>query len=176
MDYKALIDLFKEENQAVQDVFLLSNHNGELLNHNHNNLLDVKTFSVEMVNRVNQQLMKIPGESLTYDWIIIDPQLFLDRMNSMIAYFEQEDRTRDAMQLKGITQTILHLDPNEITVTKKPNVFADEEEVLHPDLLKRPLIRRVLSGFVVFRELQLDEIVRRLEQVFMTRGDSKENL
>ena len=76
MDYKALITLLKEENQVDQDVFLLSNHNGELLNHIHKNLLDANVFSVHLVKRVNQELRKIPGERVRYDWITMSSQLF----------------------------------------------------------------------------------------------------
>ena len=166
MDYKDLITLLKEEAQPEQDVFLLSNHNGELLNHLHQNLLDLKDFSIDIMKQVNQQLIQMPVENVTYDWITLDPQLFLDRINSMILYFEHERRKKEAMQLKGIVQTVLHLEPNEITIKKDPILLADNEEVLHPDLLKRPIIRRVLSGFVVFRELPRETVVSKLEKCF----------
>ena len=166
MDYKALITLLKEENQVDQDVFLLSNHNGELLNHIHKNLLDANVFSVHLVKRVNQELRKIPGERVRYDWITMSSHLFLDRMNSMNAYFERESRGRKAGQLKSIAQTILHLDPDEITITKEPILLADDEEALHPTLLKRSVVRRILSGFLVFRELPRDQIIKYLERAF----------
>ena len=88
----------------------------------------------------------------------------------MILYFESERRKKEAMQLKGIAQTIMHLEPNEITIKKDPILLVDNEEALHPDLLKRPIIRRVLSGFLVFREIYRDAIVEHLEKVFKMKN------
>lgn len=170
MNYKDLITLIKEEKQSEQDVFLLSNHNGELLNHLHENLLDLNSFSIDIMKQVNQQLLQLPAENVSYDWITLDPQLFLDRLDSMILYFESERRKKEAMQLKGIAQTVMHLEPNEITIKKDPILLVDNEEALHPDLLKRPIIRRVLSGFLVFREIYRDAIVEHLEKVFKMKN------
>ena len=155
--YERFFDLIRQQGNDVQDVYLLSNVNGELLNSQHQNLLDSRNFSLEFINEINQKLTQIPGERLVYDKLEISSSLFLERLHALIFLFENQGWNKETKFLSGVSQTITYLNINDLVVTKKPNLFSHEgedlEEILHPNLLKIPLVRRTLSGFVMFREI-----------------------
>ncbi len=151
------LELAEQREHDVQDVYFLSNTNGELLNSQDQNLLDSKIFSVLFINEINQKLLQIPGESSSYEEKEISSSLFLDRLESLIILFANQGFRKETKFLTGIIQTITYLNVTSLVVTKKPNLFSKEgealEEILHPNVLKIPLVRRTLSGFVIFREI-----------------------
>ena len=155
--YERFFDLIRQQGNDVQDVYLLSNVNSELLSSQHQNLLDSRNFSLEFINEINQKLTQIPGERLVYDELEISSSIFLERLHALIFLFEKQGRNKETKFLSGVAQTINYLNINDLVVTKKPNLFSHEEEdleeILHPNLLKMPLVRRTLSGFVMFREI-----------------------
>ena len=152
-----LLEIAEQREQDVQDVYFLSNVNGELLNSQDQNLLDSKTFSVHFINEINQKLLQIPGESISYEEKEISSSLFLDRLESLIILFTNQGFRKEIKFLTGIIQTITYLNVNSLVVTKKLNLFSKEgedlEEILHPNVLKIPLVRQTLSGVVIFREI-----------------------
>lgn len=162
MDYEEFLDLLKREEDDEEEVYFLSNHNGELLNQFHQNLLDARRFSVDLIHSVNQKLCQIPSETERYDSIKLDQGLVLDRLTALARYYEDSDQERDASRIKGMIQSLIHMDSDQedVTITKEPNLLVGDQEALHPDLLKRSFIRRILSGFVVFREIPIDELLK----------------
>ena len=165
-EYKDLIDLVKQDDYSEQDVYLLSNHNGELFGQNHLNILDARSFSIDLIHEVNHRLLTIPGKNVTYDTLELDQEAFVDRIDSLAAYYKEMGDFRNHGVLKGIEQTVLHLEPGYVTIKKSPNLLVKDQEILHHNLLKNSFIRRVLSGFVTFREVPRKDILNLLQHIF----------
>ncbi len=166
------LELAEQREHDVQDVYFLSNTNGELLNFQDQNLLDSKTFPVHFINEINQKILQIPGERISYEEKEIPSSLFLDRLESLIILFANQGFRKETKFLTGIIQTITYLNVNSLVVTKKPNLFSKEgedlEEILHPNVLKIPLVRRALSGFVIFREIPRSNILELFQKASKT--------
>ena len=165
MEYEKFLDLLKREEDPEEEVYFLSNHNGELLNQFHQNLLDARRFSVDLIHSVNQKLCQISAQTERYDSIQLDQGLVLDRLSALAKYYEKSGQERDASRIKGMIQSLIHMenDQEDVTITKEPKLLIGEEEALHPDLLKRSFIQRILSGFVVFREIPMEEVLKVLD-------------
>ncbi len=118
-EYKDLIDLVKQDDYSEQDVYLLSNHNGELFGQNHLNILDARSFSIDLIHEVNHRLLTIPGKNVTYDTLELDQEAFVDRIDSLAAYYKEIGDFRNHGVLKGIEQTVLHLEPGSATEDEK---------------------------------------------------------
>jgi len=165
--HERFFELIRQQGNEVQDVYLLSNVNGELLNSQHQNLLDSRNFPIDFVNEINQKLIQLPGERLVYDELEISSSLFLERLHALIFLFENQGWKKETKFLNDISQTITYLDLNNLIVTRKPNLFSHEEEdleeILHPNLLKIPLVRRILSGFVLFREVPRLDVIENFQ-------------
>lgn len=160
IDYREkFLEFAHQFGREVQDFYLLSNINEELLNLQHQNLLDIKNFPIDFINEVNRKLIYMPGDWAVYEEVEISSALFLERLHTLVSLYESHGWKEEIKFLNDIAQKVA--DFNTLVVTKKPGLFSgDGEEILDPNFLKILIVKRTLSGFVMFREIPRDRILR----------------
>ena len=162
MEYKKLIEMIHQCDVLNGDAFLLNNHNGELVNSHQENLLDSAIFSVEFVHEINKKLLDIPGFKSDCDSITLGRIQLVNRLDRLSQYYMKTQREQDAEMIDSLAETVFDVDAAEVTVSRSPNIFVVNKK-LHPNIVRRLPVRRVLFGFTIFRRIQTQEILNELE-------------
>lgn len=164
MSYRDLIHLLNHNHQVDPNGYLFSNHNGELVNQAQINFLDAKIFPLDLIHEINRSLLKIPIDKITYDSIDLNSMVFIGRLEALIRYYEKAERLEDAFLIERLAQKVFEINKKEVTITKDPNLLISGRR-LHPDILKNPLLRRILYGFVMLRKLPRKDVLNVLEEI-----------
>lgn len=162
IDYARLLDIILTCPRIRQNPFFFINHNSELLNYNHENILNPAVFSLSTIQEIDERFKKIPtAKSIVFGSITMPKNTFLCRLMGLSIQFQEKGMMEEAKEIIGLIESVTYLNFEEVTITDEPNLFALDNK-LHPDIACKPIVRQVLSGFVCLREILREEVLYEL--------------
>ena len=164
MEYEKLMLWISVGGRFGGSPYVYTNHNKEILGAGHINILDSREFSLKTIQEVSKLFEHFQGTNITHGEVNIKKEVFLMRLGSLRYYYELLGRKNEANEIAGIIESVEEMRASEVTITNEPNLFILDNKI-HPNIVCKPVVRRVLSGFVLLNEISREDVLYELTKM-----------
>jgi hypothetical protein len=164
IDYDKFLSFLSKGFRFGKADYVFINDNKEVWGRTEFNLLSTREYSIDTIQEISFLLNKFPGHDITLKEITREPDFISFRLHDLSLYYYRTGRDAEAKEITEIIESLDYLKPELVTITNEPNLFAMDNK-LHPDIISKPIVRRVLYGFVSFRRLEMELVIRELTKI-----------
>ena len=164
IDYDKFLSRLSKGFRFGKADYVFINDNKEVWGLGEFNLLSAREYSIDTIQEISFFLNKFPGSDVALKEITREPEFISLRLEDLSLYYYLTGRDADDREIRGVMESIKYLKTDFVTITDEPNLFAMDNK-LHPDIISKPIVRRVLYGFLSFRRLEMELVIRELTKI-----------